>query len=295
MHLQRRTCIRRVVSVLVTAAILAVIAACGTTGPAPFIPSEEVSEPLPAQGKVEVRYIANEGVLISSGDKRVLIDGLHRRYEDAYPYLPDQEREKIETAKPPFENIDLVLVSHMHGDHFHPEAVGRYLQSNKRTVLATSQQVVGEIAGKFAGYDEIKGRITPVEFKFGDRTTLSFAGIEVEFLGIGHGTGRHGHIQNLGHIFTVGNKKFLHLGDPPAEPAIFDPYDLDKAGIDIAFIPAWFLTSEAGRAVIRDHIKPRHIIAVHVGPHDGDNLKRQIAKDFPTADVFATMLEKKYF
>lgn len=63
---------------------------------------------------VQITYIANEGVLISSGDKQVLIDGLHREYGPEYAFLPPAEREKIETAKAPFNEIDLILVSHRH-------------------------------------------------------------------------------------------------------------------------------------------------------------------------------------
>ena len=286
---------------------LIVVAAAGLLGyavagspwqsaePAPFVASGEARDPIPAGKNVEVQYIANEGVLITAGDKRVLIDGLHRKYDDAYSYLPDGEREKIETAKPPFDKIDLVLVSHRHGDHFHPDSVGRYLQSSPKTILATSGQVAGELAEKFTGYAQVKDRVRPVNYVFRERETRQLAGIDVEFLSVGHGSGRHAEIQNLGHIFSLGGKKFLHVGDAVPSIEIFDHFDIDKQGIDIAFLPAWFLTSDSGRTIIRDHIKPKHIIAVHVGPMEGETLKKAVAKDFPAADVFATMLEKRHF
>ena len=66
------------------------------------------------RSNVEITYIANEGVLISADGKQVLIDGLHREYGPEYAFLPAAEREKIETAKAPFDQIDLVLVSHRH-------------------------------------------------------------------------------------------------------------------------------------------------------------------------------------
>ena len=91
---------------------------------------------------VEITYIANEGVLISSGGKQVLIDGLHREYGPEYAFLPTAERDKIENAKAPFDAIDLILVSHRHLDHFHPESVGLHLQNSPRAFLVSSQQVV---------------------------------------------------------------------------------------------------------------------------------------------------------
>ena len=288
-----------IIFVIVTAAgflaFAAVVRPWQSSEPVPIIASSDSRDPMPEGKAIEVQYIANEGVLITAGDKRVLIDGLHRKYADAYAYLPDVEREKIETAKPPFDAIDLLLVSHRHGDHYHPESVGRYLQSNSKTVLATSGQVAGELAERFAGYAQAKDRVLPVNYAFRERETKSLAGIDVEFLSVGHGSGRHAEIQNLGHIFSVGGKKFLHLGDAVPSVEIFDHYEIDKQGIDIAFLPAWFLTSESGRTIIREHIKPKHIIAVHVGPSEGETLKKQIAKDFPAADVFSTMLEKRHF
>lgn len=283
-------------------AILLMAAAAGLLGvrarreaAAPVIASQNLSEPLPQNKSVEVRYIANEGVLISSKDKGVLIDGLHRRYGPEYAYLPDAEREKIETAKPPFEKIDLLLVSHMHGDHFHPESVGRYLANSPSTVFASSQQVVDLVASKFANHDKIKSRVTPITYKLRDRKTVSLGGIDVEFLAVGHGTGRHSSIENLGHVFTLGGKTFLHVGDAEITPEIFDSFDLETRGIDVAILPYWFPTSVRGRAIIRDHIKPKHLIAVHVGPGEAESVKKQIAKEFPDADVFGTMLEKRNF
>ena len=84
--------------------------------PTQLIAPETTASP-PANATVEITYIANEGVLISSAGKQVLIDGLHREYERAYAFLPPPHREKIETAKAPFDQIDLLLVSHRHLDH----------------------------------------------------------------------------------------------------------------------------------------------------------------------------------
>jgi len=276
-------------------AFAAVTLACSSSEPAPLIPSADVSEEIPAAASLEVRYIANEGVLISSRDKRVLIDGLHRRYGPDYAYLPDAEREKIESARSPFDKIDLVLVSHYHGDHFHPESVGLYLKNNTKAVFASSQQVVDEVAAKFAEYDGIKGRVTPIAYTLKSIQPMKLAGVDVTFLGVGHGSGRHASIQNLGHVISLGGKKLLHIGDADISDEIFDAFDLEKKDIDIAFLPSWFLTSKSGQGLVDRHIKPKHIIAVHVGPGDADEITREVKKNFPAADVFSTMLEKRVF
>ena len=244
---------------------------------------------------VEITYIANEGVLISSGGKQVLIDGLHREYEREYAFLPPAEREKIETAKAPFDKIDLILVSHRHLDHFHPESIGLHLQYNPRAILVSSQQVVEEVEKNFKNYSAINARVTGATPPWKERVAMKAAGIDFEILRLSHGTGRHATIQNLGHIIKLGGKKLLHVGDADTAIENFEKFNLDEEQIDIAFIPYWFLLGTAGQTVVRDHIKPKQIIAVHISPGESERTITHMKQLFPGAVAFTTMLEKKTY
>lgn len=244
---------------------------------------------------VEVTYIANEGVLISSGGKQVLIDGLHREYGPEYAFLPDAQRVQIETARAPFNEIDLVLVSHRHLDHFHPESVGLHLQHNPEAFLVSSQQVIDEVQKSFKNFQAIKSRVTAATPPWQEKIAMKVAGIDFEMLGLRHGTGRHATIQNLGHIIKLGGKKLLHVGDADTSIENFEKLNLDEEGIDIAFLPDWFLLYSEGQTVVREHIKPKQIIAVHVSPSNGEKVAAQVRQNFPGAVAFTTMLEKKQF
>lgn len=234
-------------------------------------------------------------MLIAGGGKQVLIDGLHREYEASYPFLPQPYRGQIETAQPSFDRIDVILVSHRHMDHFHPQAVAEHLRHNARTVLVSSEQIVHEIETHAADYGAIRARVTTMTPALRQRTALTAAGVEIELLGVGHGTGRHRDIQNLGHVVTLAGKKLLHLGDADTAADIFDAFNLDEQGIDVAFLPRWFLTSDAGAAIVRDHIKPKHIVAVHMPARDPDHAVAQVKAGFPDAVPFTALLEKRYY
>ena len=244
---------------------------------------------------IEITYIANEGVLIAGAGKQILIDGLHREYERDYAFLPAAEREKIETAKEPFDKIDLILVSHRHLDHFHPESVGLHLQHNPRAQLISSQQVVEEIEKNFKGYEGVKARMMGATPPWKERVAMKVSGIEFEILRLSHGTGRHATIQNLGHIIKLGGKKLLHIGDADTSIENFEKFNLDEEQIDIAFIPFWFLIGTEGQTVVKDHIKPRHIIAVHISPNESERTLTQVKQAFPGAVTFTTMLEKRVY
>jgi L-ascorbate metabolism protein UlaG (beta-lactamase superfamily) len=257
-----------------------------------------ISEIAAPQRGVEITYVANEGVLLASGDKQVLIDGLHRneRAFSHYAFLPTAEREKIETAQAPFDKIDLLLFSHRHYDHFHAEAAGLHLQHNPNTLLVSSQQIVSDIEQQFKNYAAIKSRVLSATPPLKERVAMKAAGIEFELLGVGHGSDeRNRAIQNLGHVIKLGGKKLLHVGDAELDKEIFAHFKLNEAGIDIALLPFWLLTGKDGPAIVREHIKPKHIIAVHVETLNAAKITSQVKEAFPDAVVFTTMLEKKRY
>ncbi|HKY29938.1 MAG TPA: MBL fold metallo-hydrolase [Pyrinomonadaceae bacterium] len=266
----------------------------GRLNPAPRIASE-VDAPSSQHSTLEITYIANQGVLISVGDKQVLIDGLHREYKPAYAFLPPPQREKIETAKAPFDTIDLILVSHLHLDHFHPESVGRHLQHNLEATLVSSQQVTDEVEKNFKGYDAIKTRVVAATPPLKERVAMKASGIDFEVLGLRHGNENFRWIQNLGHLIKLGGKRILHIGDADTALENFESFKLHEAGIDVAFIPFWFLLDEDGQTLVTKHIRPKHIIAVHISPDDAEKVAGQIKQNFPNAVAFTTMLEKRRY
>jgi L-ascorbate metabolism protein UlaG (beta-lactamase superfamily) len=93
----------------------------------------------------------------------------------------------------------------------------------------------------------------------------------------------------------LGGKKLLHVGDADTSAEIFGAFDLDEQNIDVAFLPSWFLISDAGAAIVRNHIKPKHIVAVHLGPHEPARTSERIRERFPDAVTFTALLEKRYY
>ena len=244
---------------------------------------------------LEVTYIANEGVLVASGDAQVLIDGLHRPYSPMYAVLPPAQRESIETARPPFDEIDVILVSHVHRDHFHAEAVGRHLQHNPEAQLIASEQVADSLAQSFTGYESIRARILPVKPAWKERIVLRMSGIEIDVLGLQHGSRRFRWVQNLGHIVTLDGKKLLHLGDADVSVENFEAFKLADEGIDVAFIPYWFLESATGRAIVRDVIKPKQVVTVHIPPEEAAQATQKTRAFDPKGIAFTKMLESRVY
>ena len=247
------------------------------------------------QPSLEVTYIANEGMLISSGEKSVLIDSLYREGVSGYELVPKAELEKLETAQPPFDKVNLILVSHPHRDHFDPQSTGRHLENNPQAVLASSQQVVEALEKEFPNYQQVKSRIRQVMPQGSEVIRLSFDRIDVAFFRLRHGHQRNYGMHNLGHIIKIGGKKLLHIGDAETTIENFAKFNLKNEEIDIALMPFWYLIDGAGRTIVDEHIKPRHIVALHIPPQESGKWARQIKEFYPDAMICARPLEKRKY
>lgn len=222
-----------------------------------------VLEAPPADTTLTISYVANEGLLLQSGADGVLIDVLFRAGIDPYAKVAPEVLEAAETGKAPYD-VTAVLVSHTHADHFDPASVARHLQHNPKARLVSSQQVVDAVLAVDAALAGQSRAVTPEE---GRRDTVQVEGAVIDVLRIRHGHRRNYGLHNLGHVIDLGGRKILHIGDAEVDAAHFAPFTLPEAPIDVALLPFWFLVDDTGRALVDQHIRPKHIIAVHL-PHD---------------------------
>jgi L-ascorbate metabolism protein UlaG (beta-lactamase superfamily) len=263
------------------------------TNMTPLAAAQTSTGPRPRTEGVSITFLANEGVLLSSGGKRVLIDALYQRYR-GYAIPADSIRAALESARPPFDSVDLILVTHYHGDHFHPASVASHLRANPRATLLTSKQVIDSLRGRVAAGELLTQRFMARTMKAGTRRTEVVRGITVELLGLPHGGGwRSRGIEHLGYVVELGGRRVLHVGDTEFNEKTFAPFRLDTARIDVALLPEWALTSTEGRRVIERWIRPRQVVAIHVGEGEGEEVARAVRAAIPGAITFSRSLETR--
>jgi len=245
---------------LVLALVLALSPSPPAVLPASALP---VGEEESRRDPIDIIALANEGFLVRCGDAAVLIDAFVERPYGPYAALPEGVHDQLASAEPPFDDVDLALVSHVHADHFQAASARAFLRSSPDTVLATSPQVIASLR---EGLQEDLGdeRIQAHLPGPGESETVAVAGVEVEFLRLSHGSGRFATIENLGHVITIGGWKLLHVGDAAMESANFEPYRLSERELDFAFVPDWYFRYPGGRTVLRDHLKADTLLACHI-------------------------------
>jgi len=259
------------------------------------LPLGAIGQPRPAAtdtGQVTITYLGNEGVMITDKEKSVLVDTLFRGANFGYAGVQPSELEKLETAQAPYDRIDLVLVTHVHPDHFNAESVVRHLEHNKTAVLVTSEQVAEKVRKAAGDSSALLPRIkvhTPAE---GGRETVEANGIKIDVLRLSHGSGRFAGVDDLGFIIHVGGKRILHVGDAQVDAPSFKPLEAFAKGVDVACLPNWIVESPKGARLVREVLKPKKLIVFHIMPRDAKRVVQTVKSNFPDAVLFTERLKQ---
>jgi L-ascorbate metabolism protein UlaG (beta-lactamase superfamily) len=237
-----------------------------------------------------VTYVGNSGFLVTIGENKILIDGIFTGFAPEY-IQPMEVQELIANAQPPFDNIDLILVTHAHDDHFNLKRVADYLLKNPGTTFVSTPGA----ADSFLQRPQLKDRVTSISLKSGESRELSVNGIRVVAYDISHGFGANGETYpNLGFLVDVDGVKFFHTGD--MDPSIVTATYLKMLGlpgekIDIAFLQHFSFRSTDSFSLATEGIAARFYIPIHYQFTTPTMNKELILRIVPDAILFHNELD----
>lgn len=265
-----------------------------------------------AKDELKVTYIANEGFLLESGGRKVLIDALFGKEDLDFCDVPPRALLKeMLAAEPPFDDVNLVIVSHDHVDHFDEAMVIEYMIKNPHCELIGTAQAVERLK-KSENHESLKARIHGVTPPAGTKKTMTVNKIEVSVLPLKHCTyyetdkttgekvDRHRNEQNIGVIIKLGDQKILHIGDSAMDDVEeYKAFDLIKEKIDVAMLGSIFWKPFAQRVeLVNKAIQPKSIIPMHLEKGDKDKYsayKEAIQESLPPITFFKKPKEKRTF
>jgi len=236
-----------------------------------------------SQEKNQITYTGNEGVFIEYNAKHVLIDALHDPHSNVYDYTRKPYRLLMTDGKAPFEQIDLFLVTHVHGDHFDIDLTIDFFEKHKEAILVAPQQVIdtmGTLTTHLAAqFYPLKGTDNGVMY--------AMDGINIQTFPLKHiNPKKNGWIENMAYILDFEGLKIMHMGD-----AAFLPENLSQIkkaigkGVDYAILPYWFFETKENIAKVKQQIKAKKFIAVHVLTLDASNYSRKMKKRIKEFDM----------
>ncbi|MEQ9166190.1 MAG: MBL fold metallo-hydrolase [Fulvivirga sp.] len=227
--------------------------------------------------KVEIQYLANQGVFIKSANTQLLIDAAFQKEFEYLDVLPEAELTKIENAEAPYDKMDLILATHVHGDHFSASMVGGHLTRNPETLFFGPTETVANFEKNFEGFEAIATRVKAETPDLYESKTVILNGIEIKVLRLEHlGTTPWKEAENVAYLITLEDKKILHVGDAKLDVKNLEKFNLAEEDIDVAILPFWQLGPAEQKNITDTYIDPKQILAAHIPPSGQDKAQENI-------------------
>jgi L-ascorbate metabolism protein UlaG (beta-lactamase superfamily) len=215
----------------------------------------------------EARYLGNEGVMVSQGATKILFDAFYAEsFGGQYTLVPSAMERALLAGTAPFDGVDAIFVTHIHPDHFNSRKVIAFLRAHPEVRLYAGLDVIGAIyAADVSVNDPLAKRLVAINVARGQPPKLiNIEGLEIEAFSIPHNG--NGPIPHYAFRVTLDRgATVMHLGDADEAESHYQPYQaaFDSKATDAAFVPIWLLTSDSGRRVLQQVIRPRQTIAIH--------------------------------
>ncbi len=253
-----------------------------------------------AQETSSIRYLANEGVLVTYKDTSILMDPLYRNSYDTYQMVPEEIREAMFAGEGEFAGVDAVFVSHHHGDHFSAIDMIRLLHAQTTARLYAPAQAVAAMREIATADDEVLfDRVTGLDMEYGDSPVqIETTDLLVEAAYIPHSgwpTARTD-VQNISFRVTLANNStVLHMGDADPRIVHFEADEMywEERAVDMALPPYWFFGSDDGIEILEDRMDIRYAIGVHA-PAEFSN-QGDIPDEYSGNEIFTQPGEGRRF
>ena len=247
------------------------------------------------QADITVTQLANEGVIISDGKTRIMIDGFVVEPYSVYGGLPADIIPQFEQQSGAFADIDLALASHRHHDHNQPRFACAFMQGSTATEFYSGSQVIGLMREKCRQFMTTSPRVHEVSPQYEAPESFQAGRAKIKVFPLSHGTRKYARIQNNGHLIELGGLTVLHVGDAAMDATDYARAGIDRVDIDVALIPFWYFQPGPGAEVIEKYINARFKIAVHIPPGEMAEVKEYLQQDFPQVMILENPLDQAVF
>jgi L-ascorbate metabolism protein UlaG (beta-lactamase superfamily) len=248
---------------------------------------------------VDVTYVGNTGFMIEAGTSKILVDAVFDEGWDLYLVPSRATRNDIRMAEGPFADVDAILVTHWHDDHFDASLVATHLARNPSCRLLAPPQVVARLKD-CQEFGRVETQIIELAPGIGESVDVEVRGADITAIGMSHsqymldGADKHRDVENIGYVVTVGGATLMHCGDATFDLAetFIESSRLEEREIDVLFVQFWDRSPGAVK-VVNEVIRPGKVIATHLPPADFDQIAPVFRGTFRSAIMFRESMERK--
>ncbi len=222
---------------------------------------------------LKITYLANCGFLYESGKSKVLIDPLGTEYGGFF-YLPSNEvRKNIVEGNPPFDKIDLLLITHVHGDHFNAKLAEKFLVNNSNAKMICPLQVYKQMKDSCSHFVKIESQIISPDLSVNESKSIRINNISVTAIRMQHGTDRslegvnysdytdYEKTENFGYVIHFNKKNVFHQGDGCLKINEKALKNID-CPIDITYL-GYFDWDSVSFNILKKDLKAKTVIFMH--------------------------------
>ena len=204
---------------------------------------------------IQISHTGNMGVLVKGKNATWWFDGLHAFYREQYQHLPDSLLQLALAKKAPFDQLDGLMVSHFHRDHYSASLTKELITHSNKLIVSGSNQVGDSLpATNFLNGWNKNGII------HSDPQT----GLRIESYNLAHtGSVRHREVQNIMYSLLINGVRITHVGDADEKSEELKRPAFINA--DVLIVPVWFITSGAAISLLKI-TKAHTIIVTHISP-----------------------------
>jgi L-ascorbate metabolism protein UlaG (beta-lactamase superfamily)/dienelactone hydrolase len=253
---------------------------------APILPTV-TPELAPDESSLTITYTCNDGFIIAFHGKKVLVDALFRE-PGIQCYTDPGQLDAMTRGEPPFDGVDLILISHAHSDHFDPQIVGTFLQNNPQAALVSMVSVIDELKKQFSGFAQVRDRVHSIQLAEKESTQMTIHGIDLEIISA------PADVPNLGFLIQIGRVTLFHAGDSGSSREtvdLFQSYHLPDKRIELAFVPWQYLGDEWYHPLVKKGIQAKNYVPMHYAGDDAAKVFKAVSTYYPQAILFRKAMQ----
>jgi len=259
--------------------------------------SETIETDISQSSERYAHYLGNAGVMISDGETKLLFDPLFEQNFHIYQKVPASLQAKMLSGEAPYDGVDVLLISHAHGDHFSADMILAYMSANPLVKLVAPKQAVDKLLKVGLSKTDMTTRVTSIDQQIADKPIIVQIGsITIEAITIPHSGGqRFADVRNTVYRVHLQNQyQVIHLGDATIEnPPFAEQQEFwDEQSNELLLTPYWLFKNPQRQANIDTHIRPHRSIGIHV-PTALHELKKRYGSALDEVDLFTKPGEER--
>jgi len=208
-------------------------------------------------------YVANMGVLLASGDTKVLIDALFDKPNPAYRAPAPDVLEAMTRGTAPFDGVDLAMVTHNHPDHFDAGVAVRFLENRRSATLVAPSDAVAEMRKAATDWARIEPRVISLDVAVGASAARRVGSVAFTALRTLH-SGNNESPMNLMYLLEFTGWRLFHDGDSPGNVDDFKHFGLAGSPVDLAVVHYWWPLEPNAARFLQEDFKPTHLALTHL-------------------------------